>query len=114
MQGSDFLPAPQNRRRNWPPVMFLRLCWIPSGARRMAWTFLESCFLPVISCRTVIATFGSPAQSGFTWCRHEHLPPSRKFCSIWSDRFKRLDLEIRRLLLEEEQYEVGPISCARN
>jgi hypothetical protein len=38
---------------------------------------------------------------------HEHLPPSRKFCSIWSDRCQGLDLAIRHLLLEEEQYEIG-------
>jgi len=33
--------------------------------------------------------------------------PSRKFCPIWSDRCDALDLAIRHLLLEEEQYDIG-------
>ena len=43
----------------------------------------------------------------------EHLAPSRKFRPIWSDRCHALDLASRHLLSEEEQYEVGPVSCAR-
>jgi hypothetical protein len=38
---------------------------------------------------------------------HEHLAPPSKFRPIWSDRCHALDLAIRHLVLEEEQYEIG-------
>ena len=38
---------------------------------------------------------------------HEHLAPPSTFRPIWSDRCHALDLAIRHLLLEEEQYEIG-------
>jgi hypothetical protein len=44
---------------------------------------------------------------------YEHLAPSRKFRPIWSDRCHALDLAIRHPLLEEEQYDIGQVSCAR-
>jgi hypothetical protein len=44
---------------------------------------------------------------------YEHLAPSRKFRPIWSDRCHALDLAIHHLLLEEEQYDIGQISCTR-
>jgi hypothetical protein len=44
---------------------------------------------------------------------HQHLAPSRKFRPIWSDKCRALDLASRHLLLEEEQYDIGPVSYAR-
>jgi hypothetical protein len=44
---------------------------------------------------------------------YEHLALSRKFRPIWSDKCHALDLASRRLLLEEEQYDIGQGSYAR-
>ena len=44
---------------------------------------------------------------------HEHLALFRKFRPIWSDKCHALDLASRHLLLEEEQYDIGQVSCAR-
>ena len=43
----------------------------------------------------------------------KHLAPSRKFRPVWSDRCHALDLASRRLLLEEEQHDIGQVSYVR-